>query len=67
MIEIPKRDQSCRERFVNISTEFIGEAARLVGYWLGREGAPDYVDFFIKIFLIDENKCLISAFFKCKM
>lgn len=64
-IGIPKRDENCRERFVSIFTEFIVEAAKLVDC-LGREYVPGRVDFFIKIFLIDKNKCLIPAFLKCK-
>lgn len=63
MIRILKRDQNCRKRLVNISTELTVKAARLVGDCLEREHTPDYVDFSIKIFLIDRNKCLFSAFF----
>lgn len=63
---VPKRDQSYRERFVNIFTEFIVEAAKLVGDGLGREDVPGCEDFSIKIFLIDKNKYLISAFLRCK-
>ena len=60
---ILKRDQNSRKRLVNISTELTVEAVRLVGDYLEREHTPDYVDFSIKIFLIDRNKCLFSAFF----
>jgi hypothetical protein len=49
---------------VTISTQFTVEVPRLVDICLGRKGAPGYIQTFIKILLIDENKSLIFAFLK---